>query len=109
MGSTKRDFECCCICWLPQDGTCHFNTSNIGATDVGFSDIPEGDESALQAAVASAGPVSIAIDASQSSFHFYSKGVYSDPNCSSVKLDHGVLAVGYGNEDGKDFWLVKNR
>jgi len=72
-------------------------------------DIPEGSEPALQDAVASVGPVSIAIDASLSTFHFYSKGVYNDPQCSSVQLDHGVLVVGYGNEDGQDYWLVKNR
>ena len=75
-----------------------FQTDNIGATDYGFVDIEEGDELALESAVARMGPASIAIDASYDSFMFYNDGVYYEPMCSATDLDHGVLVVGYGND-----------
>lgn len=96
----------------PYEGTeqmCRFRKEGLGATDVGFTDIPTGDEDALKLAVATVGPVSIAIDASHKSFQLYKKGVYVEPDCSASALDHGVLIVGYGvDEDGQDYWLVKN-
>ena len=57
------------------DDTCHFKKRDVGATDVGFVDIKQGDEEDLKAAVATVGPVSVAIDASQPSFQFYSEGM----------------------------------
>ena len=88
-----------------QDGTCHFSAASVGASDTGFVDVKKGDENDLKMAVATVGPVSVAIDASHFSFQFYHSGVYDPLLCSSTSLDHGVLAVGYGTEDGKDFWL----
>lgn len=80
----------------PYEGTddnCKYKAENVGATDRGFVDIPEGNEKKLAAALATVGPVSVAIDASHESFQFYSTGVYYEPNCDSQQLDHGKLFV----------------
>jgi len=90
------------------DNQCRFKAADVGATDTGFTDITSKDESALQQAVATVGPISVAIDASHASFQLYKSGVYSELFCSQTRLDHGVLAVGYGTDSGKDYWLVKN-
>ncbi|CAG10432.1 unnamed protein product, partial [Tetraodon nigroviridis] len=91
-----------------EDGKCRFKPQNIGAKCTGYVDVTAGDEDALKEAVATIGPVSVAIDASHSSFQLYESGVYDELECSSEDLDHGVLAVGYGTDNGQDYWLVKN-
>jgi len=96
--------------YVARDETCHFNAANVGATCSSYVDIPSGNETALQVATATVGPISVGIDASHLSFQFYWAGVYSSVFCSRTSLDHGVLVVGYGvyKTTGKDYWLVKN-
>lgn len=58
--------------------SCQFNASGIIVKICGFIDLPHNDEAALQQAVATIGPMSVAIDASHSSFQLYrSGGMYS--------------------------------
>jgi len=71
-----------------------------------FVDVQPNNETALLQAV-SLQPVSVAIEADTSVFQFYSSGVMDSESCGT-QLDHGVLVVGYGTKDGKDYWKVKN-
>lgn len=88
---------------------CKFRRSDVGATDTGYTDIKSKSEPDLQSAVATVGPISVAMDAGHTSFQLYKSGIYTESKCSSTRLDHGVLAVGYGTDNGQDYWLVKNR
>jgi cathepsin L len=98
---------------MRDDQPCRFKKGDIAGEDVGFVDIPQFSEKHLKDALATQGPVSVAIDAGHRSFQFYSSGIYYEPACSPTQLDHGVLAVGYGvdsNVEGKNnkYWLIKN-
>lgn len=84
---------------------CKKSSCTTAAHITGFKDIPKGDEDSLKKAV-NLTPVSIAIEADQSSFQFYKGGVM-DGSCGK-QLDHGVLLVGYGTDSGKDYWKIKN-
>merc|ERR1719337_659856 len=92
---TARDGSCKSSGWdtaVPQGGV------------TGYKDIS--NEAGLLDAVTNVGPVSVAIEADQSSFQGYSGGVLTG-NCGT-QLDHGVLAVGFGTSSGTDYWKVKN-
>ncbi|KAK7491586.1 hypothetical protein BaRGS_00017225 [Batillaria attramentaria] len=91
-----------------QDDQCRFNHKQVKATMRGCRDVTKRSETDLLRAVASQGPVSVAIDASHESFMSYAGGVYYEPYCSQDQLDHAVLVVGYGTRGGKRYWLVKN-
>lgn len=69
-------------------------------------DVPANNELYLKEAV-SKQPVSVAIEADTRIFQMYSSGVITGDTCGT-NLDHGVLIVGYGSENGIDYWLVKN-
>lgn len=53
------------------------------------------------------GPTSVAIEADKRAFQMYKTGVITGTACGT-NLDHGVLAVGYGTENGTPYYLVKN-
>lgn len=92
-----------------RDGQCRFNAQTIAASIKDYSDVQAGNETALTYIIATVGPIPVAIDASRSSFQFYTSGVYYDPDCSSTQVDHLVLIIGYGfTPKAQQFYVVKN-
>lgn len=87
------------------DGSCNTATTTPVAKLTGYEKVPVNSEKSLLKAVANQ-PISVSIDASDSSFMFYSSGIYTG-ECGT-ELDHGVTAVGYGSANGTDYWIVKN-
>jgi len=95
--------------YTARDGNCQYNPGNIGGNASHCVTLPKGDEDSLKQAVATIGPVAIAISVNDA-FANYHSGVYTDDNCPNGvnDLDHAVLVVGYGTENGQDYWIVKN-
>ena len=79
---------------------------NVQAVFSSCVDVTSNNEMHLKEAV-TRGPVSVAIDADTLAFQFYSGGIINNQSCGT-NLDHGVLVVGYGEEKGQLYWLVKN-
>merc|ERR1711862_379756 len=93
--------------YTASDGTCSPGGCTVAIPKggvTGFTDV-EHNEQALMSAV-SLQPVSVAIEADRSAFQSYNTGVLQG-NCGT-QLDHGVLCVGYGIDNGVDYWKVKN-
>jgi len=88
------------------DGTCKSTTCGTFYDPItGYVDVTADSEPDLEAAVAS-GCVSVAIEADQYAFQYYSSGVLT--GLCGTALDHGVLVTGYGAMNGQDYWYVKN-
>lgn len=83
---------------------CLFNRANAAVTIGGYKTFKP-NEKALQAAVASKGPVSVGMVAS-SDFQHYAGGIFKG-KCGG-QMNHAVLVIGYGTDKGQDYWLIKN-
>ena len=86
---------------------CKYDSSKGQVKVTSFKDVTVNSSEALKAAIAK-GPVSVAIEADKSAFQFYSSGIIKSTAGCGTKLDHGVLAVGYGTENGTPYYKVKN-
>lgn len=85
---------------------CRYTTKCKVGNVLSWRRIPPTEE-ALKEALVKHGPVLAAIHTNED-FFSYNSGVYDDPKCTNErnKINHGVLIVGYGSENGKDFWIV---
>nr|AAO27846.1 cathepsin M [Rattus norvegicus] len=94
-----------------KEGSCRYHPDNSTASITDFEFVPK-NEDALMNAVATLGPIFVAIDARHESFLFYRNGIYHEPNCSSSVVTHAMLLVGYGfvgeESDGRKYWILKN-
>ncbi|KAM4877818.1 procathepsin L-like [Thomomys bottae] len=94
-----------------QDGRCRYKPENSVANVSGIVRVPASEE-ALMRAVATVGPIAVALHARLDSFLLYKRGIYYDPKCSSTFMTHCAVVVGYGFEgeesEHNKYWLVKN-
>ena len=93
----------------PSGLKCTFKRTGVGATIGGYVDVPAGNESALLDAVATVGPISVAVDAGIG-WQLYHRGILHPRLCSSKpgRMNHAVTVVGYGTDHGTDYWIIKN-
>lgn len=95
--------------YVDRAGTCSALSCTVGIPEgcvIGYKDVAANSDQSLMEALAQQ-PVSIAIEADKLVFQLYFSGVLAASDCGE-KVDHGVLAVGFGTDQGVDYWKVKN-
>merc|ERR1712051_469093 len=87
--------------------SCAYSKDSQTSVEVStYKNVTQNSPSQMKAALAQQ-PLAVSIEADKKVFQTYKSGVLDSTSCGT-KLDHAVLAVGYGTENGKDYWLVKN-
>ncbi|XP_005175655.2 procathepsin L [Musca domestica] len=93
--------------YLDKKDTCRYKANLKGAEITGFAKIDEKDEATMKKVVATLGPLACSVNGLESLL-LYKRGIYSDEECNKGEVNHSVLVVGYGSENGQDYWIVKN-
>ena len=52
-------------------------------------------------------PISVSLEADKTVFQQYTSGIFDSSSCGDT-LDHATLLVGYGSENGTEYWIMKN-
>jgi len=89
--------------YTARDGSCTAKKEKFQVSVQNIKCYEDMSDDDMMSALIKIGPLAIAVDATD--FQMYDSGIL---DCNAYGLDHGVLLVGYGSEEGKDFWIVKN-
>jgi C1A family cysteine protease len=85
---------------------CAYNSSK-GQVEVStYATVPKKSVDQLKAAIAKQ-PTCVSVDAEDSQFMYYTGGILDTTTCGT-DLDHAITAVGYGTDNGKNYFLVRN-
>lgn len=86
-------------------GTCQTTCKSVSGSKIStYTEVSVNSDNAMMTALAQQ-PVSVAIYAT-TEFQLYKSGVFT-AKCGT-DLNHGVLLVGYGSQDGLDYYILKN-
>lgn len=85
-------------------GECRFDETKVVARVSGYFNTTS-DENEMAKIVSEVGPIVVGVDAQF--WMFYLRGIYNSRFCSDVN-NHAALIVGFGEEKGKPYWIIKN-
>ena len=86
--------------------SCQATTSKELVEATSYTEVPKRSVTQLKAAIDQQ-PTCISIHAG-AILQFYFRGIINSKLCRKGPLDHAVTAVGYGSENGKDYFIVRN-
>lgn len=101
-----QEFQYSYASYYGVDVACAIPSGAPVATIDGYVKLPENNYTMLMNAVATVGPIAISVDAS--AWSAYESGVFSGCNQVNPDIDHAVVLMGYGEENGQKYWLVRN-
>lgn len=88
-------------------GECRATSSKVKIDLKGFGVVmPYSNSRNLMKALVENGPLAVAIDVDTESFMRYSGGIYNE--ACRMEINHAALLIGYGSEDGTNFFIIKN-
>ncbi|KAK8841028.1 hypothetical protein M9Y10_027865 [Tritrichomonas musculus] len=100
--NTESDYP-----YTAAQGSCLFDSTKSVGKITEYISVEEDSEDDLKEKIAQYGIASVTISANNAPFMSYTGGILDNDQCS-IFTDHAVAAVGYGSENGSDYWIVRN-
>lgn len=89
-------------------GQCSFSFDKAIGKITEYKYIEMGNENDLRQKVGNNGVASVCISAGNTIFMSYTGGIMDNELCEGARVDHAINVVGYGTEDGVDYWIIRN-